>query len=158
MPPFESATGSSSGGALKTTTRAPAGHRQRLVLDPGRAREDLARGVARLRRDRARACGAGPCSRASTSELRYERHDDQVDDRERAADDDEQREREPSADRAERVHRSRKRYPTLRTVRMYSGLRESRSSFSRRWRTWTSIVRGSRNSALPQSASSSIRR
>jgi len=27
-------------------------------------------------------------------------------------------------------------------VRMYAGLRESASSFSRRWRTWTSIVRG----------------
>ena len=31
-----------------------------------------------------------------------------------------------------------------RTVRMNSGSRGSRSSFSRRWRTWTSIVRGSR--------------
>ena len=30
---------------------------------------------------------------------------------------------------------------------MYSGLRESASSFSRRCRTWTSIVRGSRKSA-----------
>ena len=40
--------------------------------------------------------------------------------------------------------RSRKRYPTPRTVKMYSGSLASRSSFSRRWRMWTSIVRGSR--------------
>ena len=53
-------------------------------------------------------------------------------------------EREPAADAPERVHLSRKRYPTPRTVRMYSGVRGSASSFSRRCRTWTSIVRGSR--------------
>src|SRR4051794_12013205 len=39
---------------------------------------------------------------------------------------------------------SRKRYPTPRTVKRYSGSLASSSSFSRRWRMWTSIVRGSR--------------
>ncbi len=37
------------------------------------------------------------------------RHDDDVDDRERARDDDKEREGEPAADAAERVHVSRKR-------------------------------------------------
>jgi len=39
---------------------------------------------------------------------------------------------------------SRKRCPTPRTVNRYSGSFASVSSFSRRWRMWTSIVRGSR--------------
>ena len=37
-----------------------------------------------------------------------------------------------------------KRYPTPRTVRISSGADGSRSSFSRRWRMCTSIVRCSR--------------
>ena len=44
VPPFESATGSTSGGALKIATRCAAGDRQRLVLEPAVAREDLAGG------------------------------------------------------------------------------------------------------------------
>ena len=56
------------------------------------------------------------------------------------------------------IYRSRKRYPTPRTVKMYSGSRGSVSIFSRRCLMWTSIVRGSRKSELPQRASSSAAR
>jgi hypothetical protein len=58
------------------------------------------------------------------------RHDDQVGHRERSCDHAEQRERQAEADAAD--HRSRKRYPTPRTVRINSGSRGSRSIFSRR--------------------------
>src|SRR6185295_13809860 len=74
----------------------------------------------------------------------------------RQRDDRHEGEAEPRTDALERVHRSRKRYPTPRTVWMNTGSRGSCSSFSRKWRTWTSIVRGSRYSAPPQSSSSSI--
>ena len=67
------------------------------------------------------------------------------DDAERAGDDDGQREAEPRADAPEQRHRQpRRRYPTPRTVWMSAGSCGSDSIFSRRWRTWTSIVRGSR--------------
>ena len=73
------------------------------------------------------------------------RDDDQVDERPRSGEHDQEGKREARAHPAERLaHGSRKRYPTPRTVRTNCGSRGSRSSFSRRWRTWTSIVRGSR--------------
>ena len=71
-------------------------------------------------------------------------HDDRVRGEERATDDDEQRQRQLDADAAGDGHPSRKRYPAPRTVRISSGSRGSCSIFSRRWRTCTSIVRGSR--------------
>src|SRR5262245_59463189 len=79
------------------------------------------------------------------------RDDDQVDESERAGQHEQERQAEACADAAdEALHRSRKRYPAPRTVRMYCGSAGSRSSFSRTCRTWTSIVRGSRYSAPPQ--------
>jgi hypothetical protein len=72
------------------------------------------------------------------------RHDDEVDEHERAGHHEREAQGQAAADAPEGIHRSRKRYPTPRTVRMYSGSAGSRSSFSRRCRIWTSIVRGSR--------------
>ena len=89
-------------------------------------------------------------SRRSATSLPLERrHDHQVRAAERAADDQEQRDRERRADPAREAHPavatpSRNRYPAPRTVRISSGSRASRSIFSRRCRTCTSIVRGSR--------------
>ena len=60
------------------------------------------------------------------------RDDDQVDEDERRRDHDREGQAETGADASKRVHRSRKRYPTPRTVRMYSGSAGSRSSFSRK--------------------------
>ena len=80
----------------------------------------------------------------AVDEARVERrHDRRVHDRQRRDHEHEEREPEPDGD-AEPHQASRKRYPTPRTVKMYSGRRGSVSSFSRRWRTCTSIVRGSR--------------
>src|SRR5581483_4058607 len=76
--------------------------------------------------------------------VRQRGDDDEVDEGERAGNDEQKGEAEPGANASERVHRSRKRYPTPRTVRMISGSDASRSSFSRRCRMCTSIVRGSR--------------
>ena len=77
------------------------------------------------------------------------RHDHQIRPAEGAAHDQEQRDRERRADPAREAHPavvtpSRNRYPAPRTVRISSGSRASRSIFSRRCRTCTSIVRGSR--------------
>ena len=77
------------------------------------------------------------------------RHDHQIRAAERAGHDREQRDRDRGPDTARESHPtdtapSRNRYPAPRTVRMSSGSPESRSIFSRRWRTWTSIVLGSR--------------
>src|SRR6185436_19717577 len=49
-------------------------------------------------------------------------------------------------------HCSRKRYPAPRTVRIRLGSSGFSSSFSRRWRMWTSIARGSRYALSPQIA------
>ena len=89
------------------------------------------------------------------------RDDHQVDDRQRAGDRAEEDECELDRQRRPKTghgaHQlSRNRYPAPRTVKMYSGSLGSRSIFSRRWRTWTSIVRGSRNAAPPQRRSSSV--
>ena len=48
-------------------------------------------------------------ARVDRASCSYDGHDDDVDDPERAGDDDEEREREPAADAPERVHVSRKR-------------------------------------------------
>ncbi len=100
-------------------------------------------------------------SRCRVDEPRLEpRHDGEVRDRHRNGDHDEEHQAELDAEALQRAHavhgyRSRKRYPTPRTVKMNSGSRGSISIFSRRCRMWTSIVRGSRKSALPHRASSS---
>ena len=60
------------------------------------------------------------------------RDDDQVDEDKGRRDDDREGQAETGADASKRIHRSRKRYPTPRTVRMYSGSAGSRSSFSRK--------------------------
>src|SRR4029077_7087268 len=82
----------------------------------------------------------------------------QVDDAERDRHHQQQREAELGPDALNEPPHGRKRYPTPRTVRMNSGSLGSRSSFSRRWRTCTSTLGGSRASARPQSASRSISR
>jgi len=75
--------------------------------------------------------------------------DHQIRAAQRAAHDQEQRDRQRRSDPAREAHPavarpSRNRYPAPRTVRISSGSRASRSIFSRRCRTCTSIVRGSR--------------
>ena len=156
-PLFESANGSSSArtGDLKTTDAHVVATRRRLVLDPapGESVAGQRAGTSPPQRP------AQLASRCSIERAAVRRDDDHVDDRERARDDHEEREREPAADTsaagspvAEPVPDAAHGQDVLRAAA------ESASSFSRRWRTWTSIVRGSRKSALPQSASSSIRR
>ena len=71
-------------------------------------------------------------------------HDNRIRRQESAADDREQSQRQLDADAPGDAHPSRKRYPAPRTVRISSGSRDSCSIFSRRCRTCTSIVRGSR--------------
>ena len=144
-------------GSLATSSDEPPAARVLVDVEPladRREHDDAVRGegVRELRRapepalvevgDRADLpLGAGDL--VVDEPLVERRHDRRVDDRERCGDEHEQREPEPDGD-AEAHQASRKRYPTPRTVKMYSGRRGSVSSFSRRWRTCTSIVRGSR--------------
>jgi len=79
--------------------------RRRLVFDPGL--------VQRTRR--ARQLHDRPQRVVEIGEARVDERvlvrgdDDDVDDRERTGDDEQEREREPAADRPERIHGSRKR-------------------------------------------------
>ena len=133
----------------------------RRVVDDAQAATDWSEERHSVRRERSRQVGrvqvrgglvalrhrshltAQPIDLAIDEPVFERGHHGRVHDRERDDDQHEQRETEADAD-AESHHRSRKRYPTPRTVKMYSGLRGSRSSFSRRCLMCTSIVRGSR--------------
>ena len=130
----------------------PRVHQERGRVDEGVDGQRVVEVAARVRpgiRVRGRLRVALELVEALRDESPLERrHDHQICTAERAAHDQEQRDRQRRANPAREAHPteapSRNRYPAPRTVRISSGSRASRSIFSRRCRTCTSIVRGSR--------------